>query len=422
MRHCLCQFVLLSYLLIDSVHARTWYVTPNGTGQAPTIQAAVDSSTDGDEVVLAPGIYTWTSQAASGSSMVTIMKSITLRGETDAEGTILDAEGNSARVITAVGFIEISRLTVTGGNPTFGVTGGGVGMSRGNISHCIIRNNRTNSYGYGAGLVVGDGTVTHCQVLDNQAGPDAGGGGIYIERGVVSSTLVRGNSVRGDPGGYGGGIYAQDSEIADCWIEGNRARGPFGGVGGGLYASGRSGVTITRCTFVGNSAESALSSARGGAIATTDLHPVAITECVFIGNRATNSYSGAIFSSHAGVQISYCTLVGNETGIDNGTVRNSIIAWTNGPACDSMVRVSCSLLFSNGQPGSTCGIDGGGNIQVDPQFCAVDPRATRNVFLQSDSPCVDAPSCGRIGAAPVGCEAVSIESLPWSGVKAIYRR
>ncbi len=35
--------------------SETWLVTPDGTGDAPTIQAAVDSCEDGDSVELADG-------------------------------------------------------------------------------------------------------------------------------------------------------------------------------------------------------------------------------------------------------------------------------------------------------------------------------------------------------------------------------
>ena len=423
MRHVLWQCLTL-FACVQPLHARTWYVTPSGTGQAPTIQAAVDSCADGDEVVLAHGTYTWTSQGATGTSMVTIMKSITLRGEAGAESTILDAEGNSARVINAAGVIAISGLTATGGNLPIGQSGAGIGLSGGSLSACIIRNNRTESFGSGAGLAVGGATVTDCQILNNRAGLDASGGGVYITQGVLRRCLVQGNSVGGDPGGYGGGIHADDSEITDCRIEGNRAYGPFGGTGGGLYASGNTGVTISRCTFVGNSAESELSSARGGAIATEGLDPVSISECVFFRNRATNSLSGTIYASHVNVQISYCTLVGNSSGITHGTVRNSIIAASyEDLPCAGNITLSCSVLWANATGGNViCGVDGGGNFAADPQFCAVDPVGSRNVFLQSDSPCLNAPGCGRIGAAPVGCEAVSIEHLPWSGVKSIYRR
>jgi hypothetical protein len=64
---------------------------------------------------------------------------------------------------------------------------------------------------------------------------------------------------------------------------------------------------------------------------------------------------------------------------------------------------------------------------ADPQFCAVDPQASLNVQLQQDSPCAPGQntggdSCPLIGASPVGCDAVSVESKTWSHVKQKYRR
>lgn len=45
-------------LAASSVSARDWLVAPDGSGDAPTIQAAIDSLDSGDHVVLADGIYT----------------------------------------------------------------------------------------------------------------------------------------------------------------------------------------------------------------------------------------------------------------------------------------------------------------------------------------------------------------------------
>lgn len=53
----LAIFCLLLSLISSSTVSRTWYVKPDGSGDAISIQAAVDSSSAGDSVVVAAGIY-----------------------------------------------------------------------------------------------------------------------------------------------------------------------------------------------------------------------------------------------------------------------------------------------------------------------------------------------------------------------------
>src|SRR5262245_29439620 len=97
--------------------ARTWYVKPDGTGDAPTIQAAIDSAGAGDTVLVASGSYTWTSQGAQGATMVRMKADVVLRGEAGASATWLDAEGRGQVLqCTDVSGARLEGLSFVHGN------------------------------------------------------------------------------------------------------------------------------------------------------------------------------------------------------------------------------------------------------------------------------------------------------------------
>ncbi len=164
--------------------ARTWYVTEDGLGDAPTIQAAIDSAATGDTIRVGPGTY---------DDFVYLYKGgVRLLSEEGAESTIL------ARALdvypTTQEPIEISGFTATGrqspdGWPGIYVYGGVV-----HLHHCVSRGNYGN---FTTGGIIaraedpGDEiTIEHTQVYDN--------GWSSASVWVAGNVLFARNTVRGD--------------------------------------------------------------------------------------------------------------------------------------------------------------------------------------------------------------------------------
>ena len=67
----------------NATESKTWHVRQDGSGDAPSIQAAIDSSGGGDSILVAPGIY-------SQKSMLIFSKdSLTMKSEQGAGQTFL---------------------------------------------------------------------------------------------------------------------------------------------------------------------------------------------------------------------------------------------------------------------------------------------------------------------------------------------
>ena len=259
--------VLLVFLCAAGAGARTWYVKPDGTGDAPTVRGAMDSARAGDEVLLAPGIYRRSREgddgAVSNASMIRMKAGVTLRGEAGPERTAIWGE-NAARVIccTNTGVVRIEGLTIAGG---LGPGGAGIQSDANSypiISQCIVQNNSSVTTSGGAGISCYDATISNCQILGNLAG--GSGAGIACYSATISNCSIRGNTSVGrlELGASGAGIYAaHDVTITDCRIEYNHGTGFFD-EGGGVFLW--EGGTIARCTFVGNTAQPPIYGSAGG--------------------------------------------------------------------------------------------------------------------------------------------------------------
>lgn len=98
-----CLLVLVLFLLLpSSASPRVWLVRPDGSGDAPTIAAAIDSVNSGDDVIeLADGTYT-----GDGNRDLTNMeKTIVIRSANgDPAACIIDCQGSETDLHEFIAF------------------------------------------------------------------------------------------------------------------------------------------------------------------------------------------------------------------------------------------------------------------------------------------------------------------------------
>ena len=101
-----CAF--LSVALATAAHSTTWQVSPDGTGDALTIQAGVDSAAAGDTVQVAPAVYL---------EHVSLGKPLVLRSSGGSATTTIDGPlGSVPTVAVTVDGASVDGFTLTGGS------------------------------------------------------------------------------------------------------------------------------------------------------------------------------------------------------------------------------------------------------------------------------------------------------------------
>jgi hypothetical protein len=361
-------------------------VNLEGTGDAPTIYAAVLSAASGDSILVAPGHYTWTNQNTVPGDLFAMlqfnpgMRNLVLVGEGGPHATIIDAQWQG-RVIATKGqnYITFDGFTLMGGfAPGLSLPLGGCMMlhiSHDTFKNCIFRENyaTTGAVAWVGGLA--QPTFVDCEFYENY-------------------------------GTYGGALYLVNTSTP---------------------------ITIRRCRFHHNFAD-----ARGGAIYMAHVRAV-VEECVFAFNQAPQG--GAIYMIDMWeASVSRCTFVRN-SGAETGAlhvvsspgirVENSIVSYGGDGTpyfvgATSAVTFACMNTYRNPVTNALplAAIDGGGNFSADPVFCgSVD---SMDYSLMQGSSCLPGnhPSgsdCGTIGARGQGCAPVPVRPATWSQIKALYR-
>ncbi len=327
----------LGCLLSGPTAAQTCTVRPDGTGDYPTIQAAIDAGAE--EILLTNGTF-----SGPGNRSIDFGgRDLIIRSENrNPRDCIIDCagvgrgfdfhsgEGPSARV---------EAVTITNGF-------------------------LASEHGAGIRCLGASPTIAGCWIMHNRTTGTGVGGGIFS---------------------YDGGPIIQD-----CRILANEAKH-----GGGLYITGNAGATITDCVIsrnvASNCAGAILLSSQTSEV--TELHG-----CRIFGNRASQR-GGAIYCLNDDAsRIIHCTITSNEGGLspiyvyDGGTphLEYSIVSTGQGQPilCDDgddpvNPSIRCCNLIALERI-EFCGTDEGCNISLDPGFTDADAD---DYTLRPDSPC-----------------------------------
>jgi hypothetical protein len=169
-----CIFVLMvGLLLIQSAAVATVYVIrPDGTGDFPTIQAAVDAAMDGDVIELTDGTFT----GPDNRGIAFGGKSLTVRSQSgDPHGCIIDGAG---------------------------VARGFRGHLNGSVEGISVIHGHGDAYGGAIYINAGALTVRRCVFSDNHA--PANGGAAFID--LCSRITFEECVFAGNSSSAGGGI------------------------------------------------------------------------------------------------------------------------------------------------------------------------------------------------------------------------
>lgn len=391
-------------LTAGAAEARMWTIMPDGTGDAPTIKAGMDSASAGDTVSVGCGTYY--------EHNITVKSGVYLTSETGSPDCVTIDAQKLDRVLYCNGLDSttyIVGLTLKNAKRLDNV-GGGIycDNSKPRISSCIIQNCFSSYQGGGIYLYHADARITDCDFISNTSG--TGGGGMYIRysKAVVTGCEITGNQQQTN-GNSGGGVLSQNSvsQFTDCIFSSNYS---MVGFGGGFGSESGDTARFSGCLFANNVSEAGGRDVSGGAIEIgwggSGPCYVEIEACTFSGNK-----KGAIEVCNGTASLSNCIIAFSQLGY-------AVSLFCTG-AVEPML--TCCDLYGN-EDGDWVGAiadqySKDGNISADPLFC---DRAASDFSLRSDSPCLEAVECGTIGAFGRGCWAPGASVPDGSGSDAAF--
>ena len=255
--------LLISLFITSTALATTWTVDDDGKADFENIQAAVDAASDGDEIVVMPGIYiSTTSEVVNPNG-----KELWIHSSQGAKVTVIDGQ------LERRGLVCISSET----NKTIieGFT----------VTNCDYSGPDGNDGGGGMYNAGSSPTLTNCSFTGNHARHHGGGMFNNNSSPTLTNCIFENNSPSDnnhDPTRTGGGMLNKNGSnptLANCTFENNGALGRGGGMSN--YSSS---PTLENCTFENNSAF-----LEGGGMYNYNSSPT-LTDTVVCGNTPDQIY------------------------------------------------------------------------------------------------------------------------------------
>ena len=414
--------------------ARTWRISQDGTGDAPTIQAAIDSAVAGDVILVGPGRYL--------ENLDFLGKPIVLRSELGPYATTLDGSSRDSSVV--IFKRGESREAVLDG---FTITGGRGSRTHRNLDHrgggifCVhgsptIRNNiitdnhvdRRPWYSPGGGMLIGTGFYEdgfNAPLIEdntferNSSEGNAGALGIKgASTPIIVRNIFRSNECWADGGAIWDFALSRSEELV---VKENQFWENVAGDHGGAIYTARSGFTgrvlIENNLFVRNQTLGPGhigDTGSGGAIAILDVGGI-LRHNTIVQNDGThlqpNGGGGLLlYQTEEDFIVEWNLLAFNR--------ESGIACWWEGTA-----TMGPNLLWENegGDLGSGSGLcpdEWMENLVIaDPQFCGAE---TDNYTVAKGSPAFAGEEVMGTFTEP-GCgPGVAIQRSSWGRIKARY--
>ncbi len=309
-----------------------------GTLRAAIEQANLDAAHD--TITFAPSI---TGTITLSTALPDLSAGMIIIGPGPSALTVARSGANDTWifVVDAGAKVNISGLTITGNNVTYGVFGGVQNSGTLTVVNSIITNNttlflgsRVSFDGSGGGIDnLGTLTVINSAITQNTAGQSGGGIDNSGTMTITNSTLS------GNKAGSGAGI----NNSGTLTVTNSTFSGNTGASGGGINNSGT--LTVTNSTLSGNTA------GNGGGIDNSGT--LTVTDSTLSGNTAGfgGGYgSGGGMSNSGTVTVFNSTLAANVAGSSGGGI------WNDGHGT--------LTIFDSTLAGNSAGTGGGGGIEI----------------------------------------------------------